>query len=81
VTALLDRASLERLGGLTSAERELLEALGDCWNAFCRLPPGHPSEAPEFQHAVHALQHLVMARVTARLYPDVFRGPKEEQRV
>lgn len=51
---------------LTNKERELTEALGECWSAFEKLEEQHPSDHDEFIHHIHILQRQVMARPTRR---------------
>lgn len=57
---------------MTDQERATLERLADAWNAFCALPIYHPSDADEFMRAIHAAQHIIMARVAVRAEPAFF---------
>jgi len=58
---------------MTDEERELLIAIGDCWNKFCLLPRQHASDADDFVTHVHALQMIVMVRMARRSMPEFFK--------
>lgn len=47
-------------------EEACLGLLVDAWNAFVALPVEHPCEREEFMRAVHAAQHILMARPELR---------------
>lgn len=51
---------------LTAAELGSLDLLADAWNAFFDLPVQHPCDRDEFCRAIHAAQHLIMARPAQR---------------
>lgn len=57
---------------LTPEEIAFVEAAGELMNAFCRIPPAHPSDTREVEAHVHAIQNLVMARSACREHPDKF---------
>lgn len=60
--------------GLTSTEKEVLNALVEAWNRFLLLSVDHPNERREFLSAIHRAQALVAVRVARRLEPDFWRG-------
>lgn len=61
---------------LTDAEHELVAALGEVWNSFCRVVGNGPTrdhDLAEIVAHVHALQHKVMGQAAARAYPGRYR--------
>lgn len=52
--------------GLTQDEAEALAASGDLWMKIITLPGQHPSDKTEASAHIHALQNMIMARLTAR---------------
>ena len=57
---------------LISQETVVLNALADAWNQFLKLEELHEWDRTEFMHAIHAAQHIVMAR------PGFWDTSKEE---
>ena len=51
---------------MTTQERVVLDKLVEAWNAFNALPVEHPDDTPEFRHAFHRLQLLILAREPRR---------------
>jgi hypothetical protein len=51
---------------MTKEERAVLNKLVAAWNAFNALPVEHPDDTPEFRHAFHRLQLLILAREPRR---------------
>lgn len=49
---------------MTPEEQEIVEALGDIFNKIVALPEVHPSDVPEAQMHIHALQNIILARPT-----------------
>jgi hypothetical protein len=47
---------------LLSPETVCLNTLADAWNQFLVLDELHEWDRTEFMHAIHACQHIVMAR-------------------
>jgi len=61
---------------MTEAEKQLVQALGEAWNAFLALPVEHQNDQVEFMWHLHALQNQVMARPARRaLYATLERSP------
>ncbi len=58
---------------LTADEKRVLSLTADLWNSFLLLPKQHPSDASEFQLAIHQLQALIALRVARRANPEVWR--------
>ncbi len=54
-------------GGLTKAERDILEMTADVWNRFLDLPRAHQDEVSEFRRTMHDLQRFILVRPTMRL--------------
>ena len=52
--------------GLTAEEFEIAEHLIEAWNKFVQLPRQHPSDVPEFQSAIHRMQHILGMRIVRR---------------
>ena len=50
----------------TPQEEAVAVALGECWNAFLKLPREHPDDIEEFRHGIHGLQNIVLARLARR---------------
>lgn len=48
------------------SETQLVERLGEIWNAFRLLPEIHPSDVVEFQAHLHALQNIILSRAAMR---------------
>lgn len=59
---------------MTDTEKRACELLGEAWNAMLACGAADAEAAAH----IHALQHAVMARSTARLHPDVFRQLRSE---
>ncbi len=59
---------------MTDREKRAVELLGEAWNAMLVCGAADREAAAH----IHALQHAVMARSTARLHPDLFRQPRAE---
>ena len=51
---------------LLPEEAKTIKALVLAWNAFLKLETLHPDETAEFRHAIHAAQHIIMARPVRR---------------
>lgn len=51
---------------MTKDEIEILDMLAVANNKFKELPQLHPSDIPEFVHAVHNAQNIVMSRAAHR---------------
>lgn len=51
---------------MTNEEVEALNLLGQAMTAFDKLPPLHGADRPEFIHAIHACQNIVLARAGLR---------------
>jgi len=51
---------------MSEDELRVVRKLGEAWNAFLKLPAQHNDDVPEFRHAIHAAQHIVMARPALR---------------
>lgn len=64
--ALLSSSRTPAMGGLTSAERFVINRLVDAWNAFVELPREHNDDVTEFRHGIHRLQEKVMCRPIRR---------------
>lgn len=64
-------------GGLTPEEESVLNSIGEAWGKFVELEQQHPSDLPEFHHAVHQMQQIVAMRVLRRDYPDYWANHKE----
>lgn len=59
---------------MTDGEKRAVELLGEAWNAMLACGAADREAAAH----IHALQHAVMARSTARLHPELFRQPRAE---
>lgn len=57
---------------LTAQELKVLNLLADALIAYHQLEPYRPSDAPEFDTAIHAAQAIVMSRVAVRSHRDLF---------
>jgi len=53
---------------MTQQEIELVDNLGDCFNAFVKLDQLHQSDNREFEFHIHALQNIVLSREGLRAY-------------
>ncbi len=53
---------------LTPEELTLNDQLGVCMMMFAELEMIHPSDVPEFQQHIHALQNIVLSRSAMREY-------------
>lgn len=56
---------------MTEREKRAVELLAQAWNAMLACGAADSEAAAH----IHALQHAVMARTTARLHPEIFRQP------
>ncbi len=56
-------------------EMEVLESLAKAYNAFTKLTVMHPSDLPEFVHAIHAAQNIVLAREAIRSWGISYVDP------
>ncbi len=56
----------------TADEIVALNLTTDLWNAMRALPPQHPGDLHETARDIHNIQHRIMARVVARVRPDIF---------
>lgn len=52
-------------------EKQVLDLLGKAFDAFHKLESLHPSDLPEFTHAIHAAQNIVLSRGTVRAMRNV----------
>lgn len=52
---------------ITEAEVNVLNLLGDAYNAFVLLPRQHQADTPDFSDAIHRAQKIVLARVGQRV--------------
>ena len=53
---------------LSTSEFLVVSKLADAWNAFLCLELLHPDETTEFRQAIHAAQHIIMARPVQRQF-------------
>lgn len=51
----------------TPQEVELIEALGEIWNRYLKLPKEHPMGSGEFCTMIHRCQDAIASRATYRL--------------
>lgn len=58
---------------MTSEELKAIELTAQLWNLLVKLPDPHPCDNQEFMRDIHDIQNRIMARVTRRAYPEVFR--------
>ena len=49
-------------------EQEVVDLLAEVWNKFIKLRELHNDDLPEFRHAIHRAQYIVMARPVKELY-------------
>lgn len=61
---------------LTTTELDAINLSGELWNRLLDLPPTHPAERQELQLHIHAIQHIVMARLAVRVHPFTFHGTR-----
>jgi len=66
------------IGGLTEAERKIMEDLVLAWSGYVMLPVQHPADLAEFMGALHELQRLLAVRVVRRDYPGFWRVVGDE---
>lgn len=59
---------------LTEEERAVLDLLAAAYNEYVKLEVMHPWHQKEFMHAIHAAQHIVLARPGLR---ELARGDGE----
>jgi hypothetical protein len=68
---------VEDAGLLTALELDIVKYLGKLHTALVTEVigdgPARFGDVAEVTHAVHVLQHAVMAQAAARAYPDLFR--------
>ena len=50
----------------TAQETMCLDLLGMAWNVFGELPTQHGCDTAEMAFAIHAAQHIILARVGRR---------------
>lgn len=53
-------------------ENLVLNYLAAAWNAFARLPEGHPDNNLEFRQSIHRCQYIIGTRVAARVNPEIW---------
>lgn len=53
---------------LSATEDSVVSKLAEAWNEFVRLESVHPDESTEFRRAIHAAQHIIMARPVQRQF-------------
>ena len=51
---------------MTIEERLIIASLGDAWNQFLTLPPGHRDDLHDFRKAIHDAQRVIMSRPAYR---------------
>lgn len=51
---------------MNEQEQEVLNLLGTAATKFCMLAELHSADRPEFVHAIHAAQNIVLARGALR---------------
>lgn len=51
---------------MSEQELRVLNMLGEAFNEFQKLPVLHYSDLPEFVHAIHAAQNIILARAGLR---------------
>jgi len=64
------------LNKLPKPEQHILNKLVDAHNAFTKLDVTHDSELKEWVISLHRLQHILMARIVRRDYPNTFTNNK-----
>ena len=67
--------------GMTEAEADCWEAVAKAAGKFFELPKLHPMDDHEIAHAVHVIQHKLLARPVYRKYLEMAKGEgkKEEK--
>ena len=55
---------------LTDEEKEILDITAELYNKMCRLPKLHSADNTEAAVHIHAIQNIVLARPTERVYTD-----------
>ena len=58
-----------RNDGLTEQEGKVMDSLVLAWNEFSKLDSWHPSDTPDFCHAIHECQQILCMRILQRDYP------------
>ena len=51
---------------MNEEEELVVHYLACAWNHFVTLPVEHPQDEPEFLHAIHAAQNIVLSRLGRR---------------
>jgi len=51
---------------ITNEEKEIVNMLAECWNAYTRLPPNYNDHGTEFSLAIHRAQNIILARTGIR---------------
>ncbi len=58
---------------LTEQEIEVINMSADLWNAICELPEQFSPDVDAYMLDINNIQSRLMARLTARIHPDLFR--------
>lgn len=53
---------------LSADEIAVMDGLVEAWNAWVKLESLHSDETTEFRRAIHAAQHIIMARPVQRQF-------------
>jgi hypothetical protein len=63
--------------GMTDAEADCWETVGEAAGKFFRLPKLHPSDQEEVAQAIHIIQNKLLSRPTYRKYLELARSQKK----
>jgi hypothetical protein len=63
--------------GMTEAEADCWEIVGEAAGAFFRLPKLHPMDEQEVAQAIHIIQHKLLSRPTYRRYLELARSQRK----
>ncbi len=63
-------ASSIKESGMTLAEDKCVAHLAAAFNIFSNMDVIHDDDKSEFKTHIHALQNIIMSRVTARTFPN-----------
>jgi len=64
----------------TKQEQEIMDSLVDAHNKFVAMEQMHPDDTKEWVDGIHKCQNVLMRRIVARDYPDVFYTQKPKQK-
>lgn len=57
---------------MTPEEKQIMDKIIEAHNLYSSLDQTHPSDALEWQRAIHDLQKLIGMRILRRDHPEIF---------